>query len=125
MSLMGERREFEQRYASIWRSIGNFLRNSSGLRIGGVARTGSRRRMNHRPDSDLDIIFWVSGDPGKNQVYPDLVDRLKKVLRVNAWIGSSYNVINISKDTLEIDLVLVSQKGFSEEKNQYNMVEDL
>jgi len=42
---MAERREFEQRYAKLWRSIVNFIKNNTGLRVSGIARAGSRRRI--------------------------------------------------------------------------------
>ena len=112
---MALRREGDQQYASFWRRIGNFLKNNSGLPVSGVARAGSRRRGDYNVDSDLDIIFSITGDPRKDQVYPELVKKLKDGLNVDAKIGSSYNVINIQKNNLEIDLVLLTEAEFQSE----------
>lgn len=109
---MSDRREFEQRYAHFWRSLANFLRNNSGFPISGVAREGSRRRGTHRDRSDLDVIFAISGNPSKSQVYPTLIDRLISGMIVQANIGSSYNAIKIQKDQLRCDLVLKTQLEF-------------
>ena len=48
---MSIRRQYEQRYAAFWRSLVNFLRNSSGFPISGIARGGSRREGYHRNKS--------------------------------------------------------------------------
>jgi len=112
---MAIRRQFDQRYASFWRSLANFMRQNTGLGIGGIARSGSRKRGDYRPTSDLDVIFWIPGDPRKDQVYPDLVPKLKRILNVIASIGTSYNVINITKEKLDVDLVLVSEWEFQDE----------
>ncbi len=118
------RRQFDQRYASFWRSLANFMRQNTGLGIGGIARSGSRKRGNYRPTSDLDVIFWIPGDPDRDQVYPDLVQKFRHIFNVNANIGSSYNVINITKDELDVDLVLVSRWEF-EDENRRNQLEML
>jgi len=118
---MAARREYDQRYASKWRSIGNFLKNNSGFPISGVARGGSRRRGNYRTDSDLDIIFAIAGNPRKNQVYPQLVEKLKKGMNVQAKIGTSYNVIKIFKDNLKMDLVLLTESEFLKHVQQYQL----
>ncbi|MHA1756326.1 MAG: nucleotidyltransferase domain-containing protein [Promethearchaeota archaeon] len=118
---MAERREYDQRYASIWRSIGNFLKNNSGFPVSGVARGGSRRRGDYNADSDLDIIFAIAGNPRKDQVYPQLVERLKRGMNVQARIGSSYNVIKIIKDNLKIDLVLRTENEFQEQVRKYRL----
>ena len=52
---MSIRRQYEQRYAAFWRSLANFLRNSSGFKVSGVARQGSRNIGTHRDRSDLDV----------------------------------------------------------------------
>ncbi len=81
---MAFRRENDQRYASFWLSLGNFLRNNSVFPVGGVARSGSRRRRDYRPNSDLDVIFWIASNPPKTQVYPELVEKLTNELNVVA-----------------------------------------
>lgn len=118
---MSKRREKDQQYASYWRSIGGFLKNNTGLPVSGVARTGSRRRGDYDDESDSDIIFSIAGNPEKGQVYPDLVEKLKNGMNIQAKIGSSYNVIKIQKDDLKIDLVLRTEKKFREQVQQYKL----
>ena len=113
---MSVRREFEQRYARFWRSLRNFMLNSAGFPVSGVARRGSRSNGTHRDKSDLDVIFAISGDPPKQNVYPILVERIKKTLKVNADIGSSYNVIKIWK-SIKCDLALRTQSQFLAQLN--------
>jgi len=112
---MALRRTNDQRYSAFWRSLANFLRINSGFPVSGVARSGSRRRGIYRPDSDLDIIFSVAGDPPRSLVYPDLVTKLWKVMNVEAEIGGNYHVINIRKADLDMDLVLLTEQDFNEE----------
>ena len=114
---MAVRREFEQIYAHFWRNLANFLRNNSRFPISGVAREGSRRRGTHQDRSDLDVIFAVSGNPQKSQVYPPLVDRLASGMNLHARIGSSYNAIKLQKDQLRCDLVLRTQSEFQTQIN--------
>ncbi len=109
---MAVRREFEQRYASFWRSLANFLKNNINFSVRGVAREGSRRMGTHDDRSDLDVIFAISGDPLKNEVYPSLVELLESGMNVQARIGSSYNAIKIRKAQLRCDLVLKTQSQF-------------
>ncbi|MBA7516420.1 hypothetical protein ES705_08468 [subsurface metagenome] len=39
---MAERREFAQKYKKLWKSLSNWLKNSSGWKVAGVAKEGSR-----------------------------------------------------------------------------------
>lgn len=107
---MSTRREKEQMYSAFYTSLKNFLYNSSGENIGGVARWGSRTTGEHRDDSDLDVIFWVVGDPAKQNVYDDLIDKMKKTLGVNADTGTSGNVIKIWKKGIKCDLRLLTNQ---------------
>lgn len=109
---MSVKREYEQTYASFWRSLKNFLLHNSGFKVSGVARSGSRREGTHKSRSDLDVIFAIYGDPEKRDVYPPLVERLKKGLNVRSDKGSSYNVIKIWKDQISCDLVLRTESDF-------------
>lgn len=109
---MSVKREYEQTYASFWRSLKNFLLHNSGFKVSGVARSGSRREGTHKSRSDLDVIFAIYGDPEKRDVYPPLVEQLKKGLNVRSDKGSSYNVIKIWKDQISCDLVLRTESDF-------------
>ena len=119
---MAERREFEQRYARFWRRLANFLRKNTGLSISGVAREGSRRTGTYNDRSDLDVIFAISSDPSKREVYPALVENLEAGFNVQARIGSSYNAIKIVKDQLRCDLLLKTQSQFQGQINNRQFV---
>lgn len=121
---MSDRREYEQVYASFWRGLKNFLLHNSGFKVSGVARSGSRKEGTHRDKSDLDVIFAISGDPQKKEVYPPLVERLKQGFGVSADIGSSYNVINIWKERISCDLVLKSESDFIAQVRSQKYQED-
>jgi len=112
---MSIRREAEQKYSAFYKSLKNFLYNNSGFDIGGVARWGSRTTGEHKDKSDLDVIFWIVGDPSKQKVYTELIVKLKKILKVNANTGSSKNVIKIWKEKITCDLVLLSKSDYKEQ----------
>jgi len=114
---MALRREFEQRYASFWRSLANFLRNNTSFSVSGVAREGSRRKGTHEDRSDLDVIFAISRDPAKTEVYPKLIEQLRSGMNAQAQIGRSYNAIKIQKDQLRCDLILKTQAQFQAQIN--------
>jgi len=109
---MSIRREAEQRYSAFYKSLKNFLYNNSGYNIKGVARWGSRTTGEHKDKSDLDVIFWIFGNPSKQKVYTDLIDKLKNTLKVNANTGTSKNVIKIWKEGLKCDLRLLSESEY-------------
>ena len=112
---MSTRREFEQRYASFWRSLANFLRKSSGFPVSRVAREGSRRKGTHKDRSDLDVIFAISGNPQKLDVYPLLIQRLIPTMNLQAKIGTGNNAIKIQKDQIKCDLVLLTESQFQKQ----------
>jgi hypothetical protein len=111
---MSYKREKDQQYRSKWHSILNFVKNNTGYSVAGVARAGSRRQGGSRPDSDLDIRFAISGDPSKQSIYPNLKEKLKTAFpNARVRIGSSYNVINMSINDLDFDIVLLSVGEFT------------
>jgi len=113
---MISRREFEQRYAAEWNNIAQFMQNSTGFSLSGVARGGSRVKGTHLDDSDLDIIFDVSKNPPKKEIYPALLKKLEENFPKNTvGIGSSYNVIKMSLDPLRFDIVLKTLTDFENE----------
>ncbi len=114
---MSIRREEEQKYSAFYKSLKNFLYNNSGYKIGGVARWGSRTTGEHRDKSDLDVIFWIVGNPSKQSVYPDLIDKLKRIFNVNADTGSSYNVIKIWIEGIKCDLRLLFESEYRTQVN--------
>jgi hypothetical protein len=112
MIIMVERREFEQRYARFWRKLASFLKNNTWFHASGVAREGSRRWGTHDDRSDLDVIFFISGDPTKGEIYPRLVDLLGSGMNLQTRIGTSYNAIKIEKGPLRCDLLLRTEVQF-------------
>ena len=52
---------------------------SQYLNVAKIAKAGSRSRQQHTSNSDLDVIFSVSGNPSKQNFYP----KLEKVLKNN------------------------------------------
>lgn len=109
---MSNHRELEQQASSFAKKIDHFLYKNTNLTIHGVARQGSRKEGSHRDDSDLDIVFAISGNPDREEIYPELVEKLEKVMNVQANLGENGNVINIKKGKLDIDLVLLSMEKF-------------
>ena len=109
---MSKRRELEQQASTFAKKVDNFLHNSTNHPIHGVARQGSRKEGTHRDDSDLDMVFSIAGDPGRDEIYPDLIKKISKTLNVEAFSGEDGNVINITKGDLEVDLVLLRMDTF-------------
>lgn len=109
---MVNRNQLDREYAKFGRKINNFLRNNTSYSIHGVARQGSRTNGTYNNSSDLDIFFAISGNPSKQEIYPDLVEKLQKIMKLDAEIGGSYNIINIQKGDLDIDLVLLTITSF-------------
>lgn len=109
---MSKRRELEHQASSLAKKIDHFLHENTNLTIHGVARQGSRKEGTHKDDSDLDIVFAISGDPDREKIYPDLAEKLEKGMNVQADLGENGNVINIKKGKLDIDLVLLPMEKF-------------
>ncbi len=112
---MSKHRELEQQASSFAKKIDNFLHKNTNFTIHGVARQGSRKEGTHKDESDLDIVFAISGDPDREEVYPDLAEKLKKIMNVQADLGENGNVINIKKGELDIDLVLLTKEKFEKQ----------
>jgi len=103
-------------YHSKWKKIVNVMKNSN-LKISRIAPAGSRAKRQHRPESDMDVIFSVSGNPSRNIFYPDLI----KILRSNfplerVYPGSNYNVVHLNfKDSGKFELILLTESEFDKE----------
>ena len=106
----------DQEYARYWDTIRNILQNNISYKGVQIARAGSRVQGGWTDKSDLDIRFSLKGDPSKQSVYPELVRLLKQnIPKANVEIGNSYNVINMSVDGLEFDIVLLTTQDFNEQ----------
>lgn len=96
------------------KSIENVLKNQ-GMSISGVTKAGSRARQEHRPDSDQDMIYAISGDPPKEEIHETLISILKtnfpnstvkagssnKVLKMNFSSGEKFDIVLRSKEEFD------------------------
>ncbi len=112
---MSKRKELEQQASSFAKKIDNFLHENTNLKIHGVARQGSRKEGTHEDLSDLDIVFAVSNDPKREEIYPELSKKLESVLNVKSNLGSDRNVIKVKKGELPVDLVLLTIEEFEKQ----------
>jgi hypothetical protein len=121
---MNERREYAQRYKKLWHSLANWLRNSSGWKVSGVAKEGSRRRGDFKAKSDLDIDFWISESYNKQTVYDDIIPKLRKNFPgSNVQKGGSQNVLKFAYNGLLAEIILVSKDIFTDKvyRNKYEL----
>ena len=109
----------DPRYANFWLDLAKFLREDSGFPVSDIARTSSRRRCFFF--NFLDIIFRISGDPPKEQVYPALLEKIQERMEVKATIGGNNNDIHIEHRTLNFDLILLAEHAFREEVEKFNL----
>lgn len=106
----------ENYYHSKWKSIVNVMK-SSNLKISKIAQSGSRAKKKHRPDSDMDVIFAVAGNPSQKNFYPELISVLKNNFPYEkVFPGSNYNVVHLDfKQGGKFDLVLLTEVEFDKE----------
>jgi len=106
----------ENFYHSKWVSIVNVMK-SSNLKISKIAQAGSRAKKKYRPDSDMDVIFAVAGNPSQKNFYPNLMIVLKSNFPLEKiFPGSDYNVVHLDfKIGGKFDLVLLSETEFDQE----------
>ena len=106
----------ENFYHSKWKSIVNVMK-SSNLKISKIAQAGSRAKKKHRPDSDMDVIFSVAGNPSQKIFYPNLMTVLKSNFSdEKVFPGSNYNVVHVDfKQGGKYDLVLLTETEFDKE----------
>lgn len=117
--LMTTSQQKQQQYRSKWIKIQNFLKNNTGYKIAGVARAGSTVQGGWTLDSDLDIRFAIAGDPSKDTIYSDLVEKLQNVYTyAEVEIGGSRNVINMTIGDLEFDIILLKVAEFDRQCEQ-------
>ena len=106
----------ENFYHSKWKSIVNVMK-SSNLNISKIAQAGSRAKKKHRPDSDMDVIFAVAGNPSQKNFYPNLKTVLKSNFPLEkVFPGSNYNVVHLDfRQGGKFDLVLLTEAEFDTE----------
>ena len=103
----------DQFYKSKWIKVVNVLK-SQNLGISRIAQAGSRAKQQHKPESDQDIIFAVSGNPSKETFYPKLMRILKSNFpHDKVYPGKNYNVVHLDfKTGGKFELVLLSEGEF-------------
>ena len=117
---MGERREYAQRYKKLWKSLSDWLRGSSGWKIGGVAKEGSRREGDFKNKSDLDMDFWIAETYDKQKVYDEIIPKLRShYTGSQVQKGRSENVIKFAQNGLKVDIVLLPKKEFKKKINKF------
>ena len=113
-----------QRYKKLWKSIAKWLTHDSGWSVGGVAKEGSRRTGKFEDKSDLDVDFWLSESYQKQDVYDDLIPKLRSAYPGSqVQKGRSENVIKFAWKGLKMDLVLLPKKQFKEKVKKYRLEE--
>ncbi len=106
----------DEYYKSKWDSVVKIFQMSN-LGIAAQSRAGSRARMIHDCRSDLDVIFYVNGDPERDDFYRDLRELLEKNFqrahRHNVYPGSNNNVVHLETAQGGIfDFVLLTEPDF-------------
>lgn len=112
----------ENHYKKKMKSITSVLQNTK-LGLSKITPAGSRAKQEHRPDSDLDIIFAIAGDPTKKEFYPKLINTLKKEFPLdNVYPGKSNNIVHLDfRSGAEFELVLKTSKGFDKEHSSLKL----
>lgn len=110
---MVERKENVHRYQKLWKSIVIWLTNKSGWNVGGASKEDRRGDLDDR--SDMDIDFWISKPHQKQEVYEDLIPKLRNKYRGSQVVKSTnQNVIMFVYDGVKIDINLLPKKEYME-----------
>ncbi len=106
----------DEHYKKKMKSITHILKNSK-IGLAGISPAGSRAKQDHRPDSDQDVIFAVSGNPNRNDFYPKLTKLLKNNFpRDNVYPGRNNNVIHLDFNSgANFELILQTNKEYEKE----------
>jgi len=109
-------------YQARWKRIVNVMKTSN-LGLSRIAPAGSRSKRQHRPDSDYDVIFTVSGNPSREEFYPDLIEVLQSNFdNADVYPGSNYHVVHVDFHRGgKFDLVLLTESNFD---RQYKSIKD-
>ena len=82
-----------------------------------ISPAGSRPKQEHRPDSDQDVIFAISGNPDRKDFYPKLTTLLKKHYpNDEVYPGRNNNIVHLDFNSgAKFELVLQTRKEFNKE----------
>ncbi|MFW9915983.1 MAG: hypothetical protein ACFFGZ_10285 [Candidatus Thorarchaeota archaeon] len=106
----------DQQYRAKWKKVVNVLK-SSNLGLSRVAQAGSRAIQKQRYDSDMDVIFSITGNPSKEQFYPKLIRVLEANFRDDkVYPGDEHNIVHLDFQSGEkFELVLKTERKFDQE----------
>lgn len=106
----------EEYYKSKWKKVVNVMIHQNS-KVSKIAPAGSRPKQQHTPNSDMDVIYSVSGDPSKENFHPELIKTLKSNFSQDkVYPGSNNNVVHIDFQTGgKFDIVLLPGDDFDEE----------
>ena len=106
----------DEYYKSKWKKVVNVMTHQN-LKVSKIATAGSRAKRQHTPDSDMDVIYSISGDPSRENFHPEII----KVLKANfsqdkVYPGDNNNVVHIDfQSGGKFDLVLLDSDDFDKE----------
>ena len=109
-------------YHARWKRIVSVIK-SAKLGLSRIAPAGSRSKRQHRPDSDYDVIFALSGNPSREDFYPVLIEVLLNNFPQNdVYPGSNNNVVHLDfRRGGKFDLALLTESIFD---RQYKSIKD-
>ena len=112
----------DEYYKKKMKSITHVLKNSK-IGLAGISPAGSRAKQEHRPDSDQDVIFAVSGNPNRKGFYPKLTNLLKTNFpNDKVYPGSNNNIVHLDfKSGAKFELVLQTDKKFEKENKSLKL----
>ncbi|MFW9996703.1 MAG: nucleotidyltransferase domain-containing protein [Candidatus Odinarchaeota archaeon] len=118
----------DEYYNAKKKKIFNVLKHQN-LKVSRVAVAGSRARQEQHPGSDMDIIFSVSGDPSRDDFYPELQDVVKaNYPEASVYPGENNNVIHLDlPNEAKVELVLRTEAEFEKQhgKDKAYRIENL
>jgi hypothetical protein len=101
-------------YSSRWYALVTFLVTNTGLKVARIARPGSVAKLTEKRTSDLDIIFCLSPDKPRKDLYPQLESRFKTQFGSVANITSTPEAIHFTYKDVKgnFDVILLNQADF-------------
>ena len=112
-----------RKFASKWYSVVNYLYHNTGLSMDRIAQASSVAKNTSLNSSDLDVIFSLSPDQSRAQLYPRLVEQFQTGYGEMARVAQDATAIHIKFNTdIEINVTLLTQSDFN---SQYDGVQEI
>ncbi len=107
----------KRKYGSKWYSVANFLFHNSGLQNIKIAQAGSIAKNVELYEGALELIFCVSPDRSREQIYSGLAEKFQAAYKEIAQVSqSSVSEIRISfNNDVDINILLLPQSEFDQE----------